>query len=171
MCSGCLNESLRQKRVLQIEKEILSNTSTNDTWIPLLDWIYTPITLTSLCQLLQHISIYKVRKRDDHIYGAMRYLANSLGISICNVNSSDLIDQPMTSVEKKQVWCSATFHCRCINNTDTRHTFHVRTFCKTCSFLMQDNNESTFSSICPFCLAIHVWHANLLPSYIEIHFM
>jgi hypothetical protein len=79
----------------------ISNTSSNDTWIPLLDWIYTPITLTSLHQLLQHISAYKVRKRDDHLYGATRYLANSLGISIYDVNSSDLIDQPMTSVGKK----------------------------------------------------------------------
>jgi hypothetical protein len=78
MCSGCMNESLHHKRVLQMEKEILSNISLNNTWLPLLDWIYTPITLTNLRQLLQHISAYKIRKHDDHLYGATRYLANSL---------------------------------------------------------------------------------------------
>jgi hypothetical protein len=125
--------------------------------MPLLDWIYTPITLTNLHQLLQHISAYKVRKRDDHLYGVTRYLVNSLGISICDVNSSNTSDQPMTSVGKKQVWHSATFHFRCNNNTDTHHTFHVRTFCKTCSFLVSDNNKSTFTTICPFCHINESW--------------
>jgi hypothetical protein len=122
-----------------------------------LDWIYTPITLTSLRRLLHHISAYKVRRRDDHLYGATIYLANSLGIFICDTNSSDLIDQPMTSVGKKQVWRSATFHCQCNNNTGTYHTFHVRTFCKMSSFLISDNNESTFTTICPFCHINESW--------------
>jgi hypothetical protein len=133
MCSGCINESLRHKRVLQIENEILTNVSPNESWMPLLKWIYTPITLAKLRHLLQHISVFKIKKRDDHLYGATRYLANSLGIYICDTNMSDLVDQPMTPVGKKQVWCLATFHCRCINKVNL-HTFQARTFARHAHF-------------------------------------
>jgi hypothetical protein len=71
MCSGCINQSLHHKRVLQTENEILNNISQNESWMPLLNWIYTPITLANLRHILQHISVFKFKKRDDHLYGAM----------------------------------------------------------------------------------------------------
>ncbi len=149
-------QSLRHKRVLQIENEILTNISPNESWMPLLNWIYTPITLAKLRHLLQHISVFKIKKRDDHLYGATRYLANSLGIYICDTNMSDLVDQPMTPVGKKQVWRLATFHCRCINKVNL-HTFQARTFCKTCTFLVLKDNMSTFNEVCPFCHINESW--------------
>jgi hypothetical protein len=77
--------------------------------MPLLDWIFTPITLVQLRRLLKHLQIYNTDKRDDRIFGATRYIANSLGIQLCATNMSELVDQQMTNVEKKQARRTATF--------------------------------------------------------------
>jgi hypothetical protein len=138
--------------------EILINTASNTTWMPLLDWIYNPISLADLRKLLQQISIFTTKKRDDHLYGATRYLANSLGIYICNTNASNLIDQPMTPVKKKPLWRSATFHCRCATYSAGFHSCHIRTFCKTCSFLVSQDDMSISRFICPFCLMNESWN-------------
>jgi hypothetical protein len=69
---------------------------------------------------------------------------------------SDLVDQPMTPVEKKQVCRLATFHCRCINK-DNLHTFQACTFCKTCAFLVSKDKTSTSYEVCPFCHINESW--------------
>lgn len=59
---------------------------------------------------------FSAKSRDDFIFGAARYLANTLGMLIQNTPSSNLIDPPLTNVEGKQAWRKATFLCRCTEN-------------------------------------------------------
>lgn len=42
------------------------------------------------------------KKQDDHKYGAMRYIANTLGIQLEDTNVSDTIDQPMSELRKNK---------------------------------------------------------------------
>jgi len=44
MCSGCVNESLRHRRISQIEHDILIDTSSNSILAPILDWTSMPIS-------------------------------------------------------------------------------------------------------------------------------
>jgi hypothetical protein len=59
-----------------------------------------PISLKNLQKLFQHLPTFGRKKRDYHIFGATRYLANTLGIMINEDNASDLIDQPLSIIEK-----------------------------------------------------------------------
>ncbi len=43
-CSGCVNESLRHRRISQIEHDILIDTSSNSILAPILDWTSMPIS-------------------------------------------------------------------------------------------------------------------------------
>jgi hypothetical protein len=57
MCAGCIHEAGRHRKVQQIEHQILHNTASNDVWVPLFNWIFTPITLVQLQRLLKHLPI------------------------------------------------------------------------------------------------------------------
>jgi len=158
MCAGCIHEAGRHRKVQQIEHQILHNTASNDVWVPLLNWICTPITLVQLRRLLKHLPIYNTAKRDDHIYGATRYIANSLGIQLSATNMSELVDQQMTNVEKKQAWRTATFQCRCPNQGEgTYHNCGVRTFCKKCCLLIPNDSMITDNNQCRFCHLHEFW--------------
>jgi hypothetical protein len=100
-CSGCVNESLRHRRISQIEHDILIDISANFILLPILDWTPMPISLKKIRKLFQHLPTFGRKKRDDHIFGPTRYLANTLGIIINEDNASDLIDQPMSIIEKR----------------------------------------------------------------------
>jgi len=124
MCSGCINESLRHRKVKQIEMDILSNTQQNSTWAPILEYVHTPTNLAHIRYLLQHLPSTATNKRNDHIYGATRYIANSLGLTISNNTiMGDFIDKPLSSIEKKQLWRLATFKCRCLTQSINTSTF------------------------------------------------
>jgi hypothetical protein len=101
MFSGCINECLRHRRVAQIENDILNDVSANEIISPLLQYLTEPTDLKHIHRILQHLPSCKNTERDDHIYGATRYIANSLGLLINDTNASSSIDTPMTAVEEK----------------------------------------------------------------------
>jgi hypothetical protein len=74
------------------------------------------------------------KKQDDHKYGAMRYMANTLGIQLEDTNVSDTIDQPMSIIEKKQAWRKATFQCRCKNELCNHQDLPQEPFAKPAFF-------------------------------------
>ena len=81
MCSGCSNESSRQRKVLQLEKELLQLSVDNAILAPLLEYKYKPTSIKHFRKLLLCLPAFAQKKsRDDHIFGAARYLANTLGI-------------------------------------------------------------------------------------------
>jgi hypothetical protein len=88
--------------------------SPNMILAPILQHISSLLSLQQFRKLHQHLPTFMNTKHDDHIFGAARYLVNTLGISLIESQSRDIIDQPMTSIEKKQTWRMATFHCECI---------------------------------------------------------
>ena len=124
MCSGCINECLRYCRVAKIESDILNYVSANEIISPLLQYLTKPTDLKHIRRLLQHLPSCKNNKR-DHIYGATRYIANSLGLLINDTNVSSSIDTPMTTVEKKQTWHVATFCCRCDFDSSLQKRFNT----------------------------------------------
>jgi hypothetical protein len=140
MCLGCANKASRHRRIQQIELEILGNCSPNETWKEVFQLVIssTPTSLKHLRRLMQHIPTFVSTKRDDHIFGATRYLANSLGIMLIDHSNSDLVDQSMSAIDRKQLWRIATFHCRCNPNTTLNNQiWGPRTFCRTCNLLIQ----------------------------------
>jgi hypothetical protein len=96
----------------------------------------TPISLRKFRQLCQNLPTMANKRRDDHIFGAARCIANTLGIEILNNQVGNLIDQPLSGLEKKQAWRIATFRCRCDSRTSISETFGPRTFCNSCNQLI-----------------------------------
>jgi hypothetical protein len=101
MCSGWINENLCQRKVVKIKNEILHDTSSNEVIAPILQHIEVPISLQKLWRLVQYLPTFTGKKRDDHIFGAARCIANTVGVSILDAHSSDLIDQPLPHSQKK----------------------------------------------------------------------
>jgi hypothetical protein len=170
-CSGCSNEASWHRRTHLLERDILTQSTPNERLASVLKWLHTPTLLKTIRQGLSYLPTFQSTKRDDHIFGATRYLANTLGIMTCDHNMSDAIDQPMTPTEKKQLWPTATFHCQCGNDKVRYHTLGICTFCCTCSLLIF-NIPTSMPNTCPGCTiqcswkeqGHHVWLASLLPS-------
>jgi hypothetical protein len=80
----------------------------------------------------------------------------NLGIMINEANTSDLIDQPMSINEKRRTWRTATFHCKCDNDAIGFQNFRVRTFCKSCSYLIF-NQQVSHITFCPSCNMNESW--------------
>jgi len=156
MCSGCINENLRHRKVVKIEQEIMYDVSPNAILAPILQHISSPISLRQFRTLHQHLPTFTNTKRDDHIFGAARYLANTLGIYLLESQSRDIIDQPMTSIEKKQTWRMATFSCKCIRGPTNTVQFGPRSLCLTCSFLIFRDAVSHIT-LCPCCNENESW--------------
>jgi len=127
MCLGCINENLRHRKVVQIEKDILNDCSSNETLAPIISHLTIPTDLKRIRKLLSE---------DNHIYGATRYVANSLGILLNDANANSSIDSPMTTVEKNQTWRIATFYCRCGYDNTLQKRFNTRAFCTVCLCLI-----------------------------------
>jgi hypothetical protein len=62
MCSGCINECLRHRRVAQIESDILHDFSAKEIISPLLQYLTKPTDLKHICKLLQHLPSCKKNK-------------------------------------------------------------------------------------------------------------
>jgi hypothetical protein len=131
MSSGFINEALRHRKVKKIDLELLNDTSSNSILAPLLQHTSTPISLRKFRQLCQHLPTMANKRRDDHIFGAARYIANTLGIEILNNQVGNLINQPLSGLQKKQAWRIATSSRILISET-----FGPRTFCNSCNQLI-----------------------------------
>ncbi len=163
MCAGCLNEDTRHKRTAQIELDLLNDIAPNSTLAPLLEYINAPVSLRKLRQLMIHLpTISRNRTRDDHIHGATRYMANTLGLTLDINCISDNIDPPLTKVEQKQLWRMANFQCRCDPNSCIIQQFSMRNFCQTCRFPVY-YTEISHLDICPVCMHNDSWQQRGLP--------
>jgi hypothetical protein len=93
MCAGCLSESSHHKKTLQLEKELLMDVSPYITLAPLLAYRTSQISPRELRNRLQHLpTIGNNKGRDDALYGATRYTANTFGFNIDSANARDKID-------------------------------------------------------------------------------
>jgi len=162
MCLGCINENLRHRKVIQIEKDILNDYSFNETLAPIISYFTIPTDLKRIRKLLSHLPAYKNNKRDDHIYGATRYVANSLGILLNDANANSSIDSPMMTVEKNQAWRVATFHCRCDYDTTLQKRFNIPMFCTVCLCLVFQHDKPSITN-CPGCTRNDSWETIGLP--------
>jgi len=148
MCSGCLNEHLRHRKVERLENEILEDTTSNEALAPLLLCLQKSITLKDFRALMQHLPTMNIQKRDDHIYGAARYLANSIGISLLDSDINESIDPPLTLPKINEMWRQAKFRCQCSPSHQSIFNIGNRAFCEYCSFLIfydtlgDDNNNN-----------------------------
>jgi hypothetical protein len=105
--------------------------------------------------MLSCLPAFLQNSRDDHIFGAARYLANTLGILIQESPSANLIDTPMSNTEAKQTRRKAAFLCRCKENVSST-TFEIRTFYNACSYLIPCRNNSRMT-YCPGCNLCESW--------------
>jgi hypothetical protein len=135
MCTGCLLEMAKQRKATQLEKELLMSVVNNEVLAPILQYRWKISSIKELRKELSCLPSFSTTTRNDCIFGAARYLANTLGILISSTPSSNLIDPPMTNTEYKQAWRKAMFFCKCIGNMATTG-YTVRSFCYSCSFLV-----------------------------------
>jgi hypothetical protein len=145
MCSGCSKESSKQCKVQQLETEILDLSTENAVLAPLIELKEHPTTIKHFRKLFRCLPSFAPKTtREDSIYGAARYLANTFGLLLeTTPSSSNLLDIPMTATETKQIWRQATYFCRCLSSHPIKVS-SLRTFCITCSFL-----KATDKIICP----------------------
>jgi hypothetical protein len=135
ICSGCTIEMAKHRKVLSLENELLQLSIANQYLAPLLEYRYKVITIKESRKILSCLPTFERDLTDNSIFGAARYMANTLGIKVHNSPSSSLIDTPMTDTETRQMWRKASFFCRCQGNITTT-TFEVRSFCNSCSCLI-----------------------------------
>jgi len=154
-CSGCEIELAKHRKVFLLEYDMLALSLNNDTLAPLLEYRSKPISIKQFWNTLSCLHTFMNKSRDDYIFGAARYLANTLGIFMPESLSSNLIDTPLTSTELKQLWRKATFFCRCQGNILTV-SYDVRSFCRSCSCLVPLMN-STSAVKCPGCQSYDSW--------------
>jgi hypothetical protein len=95
-CSGCSRELARHRKTIQLEKELQAIAVDNDKLAPLLQYRTKLISIKAFRNALAFLPTFNSKTSDDYIFGAARYIANTLGILIQNTPSSNLIDPPMT---------------------------------------------------------------------------
>jgi hypothetical protein len=157
MCACCLNESIRHIFTAQIKDNLLSYLTASNVLAPILRCLETPVSLKHLRNMLAHLPTFaNTRGRDDHIYGATRYVANTLGIKIEGSNVSEFIDLTSTDTDQKRLWRIANFQCRCQNESNPIQHFNVRNFCQTCRLPIY-YTEITHLDLCPVCLHNEPW--------------
>jgi len=77
-CSGCSNEASWHRRTHLLERDILTQSTPNERLASVLKWLHTPTLLKTIRQGLSYLPTFQSTKRDDHIFGATRYLAHSV---------------------------------------------------------------------------------------------
>ena len=148
----------------RLENEILEDTTPNATLAPILSCLNKPISLKEFRAHMQHLPTMHTHKRDDHIYGAARYLANSLGIPLLvDTDTAESIDPPLPPPRKNELWRQAKFHCRCHPDTRRPHNIGTRAFCEVCSFIILYDNPKQSSTKCPNCNTNDFWEHPTVP--------
>jgi hypothetical protein len=157
ICSGCLHENLRHRKVERLENELLEDTTANEILAPILDYIQKPITLKTFRESMKHLPTMNIHKQDDHIFGAARYLANSIGSIISDITSNESIDPLITSSECNEIWRQAKFHCKCNPSERFQQDIGKRAFCVKCSFLIFHTKPDPTDETCPGCFTNPSW--------------
>jgi hypothetical protein len=156
LCSGCTNENQKHSRVARIEAELLATTANNSILAPLLLHRGQPISIGGFRKLLKCLPSFANKSRNDHIYGAARYLANTICILITATPNCNLLDPPMTTSQSNNVWRQARLLCKCSAATTAKKEFGPRTFCITCSYLIACPSLSHVTK-CPGCNMNESW--------------
>jgi len=154
MCPGCIIETTRQRKTALAEAELLEATTEYNALAPMLDYITTPVSIKTLRKHLQYLPTLHQDKRDDSIFGVVRYLANSLGLRLNNATAAS-IDEPMSLLQVKEKWRQAAFVCKCQKNDDNRKIYKDRAFCTTCSFIITHQDRPPMR--CSGCLLQDLW--------------
>mmetsp|Transcript_18768 Transcript_18768/g.26603 ORF Transcript_18768/g.26603 Transcript_18768/m.26603 type:complete len:667 (+) Transcript_18768:896-2896(+) len=165
ICSGCSNEAAKQRKTAQLEKEIMELSVENSILAPLLNIRSGPTSIKNFRHMLICLPSFAPRKnREDCIYGAARYLANTFGLQLEKTQSSTLLDEPMSIPAVKHMWRQATFLCRCPPRQEisTAQTSTVRSFCGICSFLIPLPSAKGCLS-CPSCHRQDPWNNDNSP--------
>ena len=137
-----------------METEILEANTPNHILAPLINCLTEPISIKEFRQHLQHLPTLNHNKRDDSIFGVIRYIANSLGIRLSNATACS-IDESMSLVQAREKWRQATFFCRC-NHTEVEQIIYGdRAFCSSCSFIIPHQRPPL--KRCPGCLMQDTW--------------
>ncbi len=160
MCSGCVSKAIRHKKTKLSETDIKNNMASNSILSPLVEHLHTPTTIHQLKQLLMHLPTFcNSRPRDDHMFGALQYIANTLGLKLETSSYSDNIDQPPSEAEQKRLWRMANFQCRCTLEHRACHHFGARSMCITCLFPIHKTTTS-HGSICLVCIQNNAWKSS-----------
>lgn len=154
ICTGCTMEASKQRKVKQLEHEFLLLSMDNQALAPLLKHRSKPVGLKKLRQLLSCLPSFTNKTREDIIFVAARYLANTLGLVIKNKCPTCILDHPMPSTEYKQLWRTSTFYCKCEGKNVVQHG--IRTFCNACRYLVAQPELAHFT-ICPSCNIFECW--------------
>jgi hypothetical protein len=151
LCSGCNNELMRHRKVKQMENALMMDFSSNNTLFYIQCYAATsiPMSLQNFHRLFYYLPVFNITKRDDHIYGASRYLANTLGIPISGQNLSKYIDPPPSDNDRRSIWRIASFKCRCQHDS-IPHQYGYQSFCKQCYHLIYIINVP-HPTTCPAC--------------------
>jgi hypothetical protein len=149
MCPGCILEAARQRKTYVVESEMMEANTANNILVPMLEYITTPVSIKILRKNLQHLPTLQQHKRDDSIFGVIRYIANSLGFRLNNATAGS-IDEPMSLLQAREKWRQATFICKCCSIEENRTKHGNRAFCTDCAFLVPYNDPP--AEICCGCL-------------------
>jgi hypothetical protein len=156
LCSGCTNENQKQSRVARIEHELLATDASNSTLAPLLAHRIHPISIGGFRKLLKCLPSFATKARNDHKYGAARYVANTIGILLVATHNCNHLDPPMTTRKSNNVWRQARLFCKCFDTTTTRKVYGNRTFCTSCSYLIAHPSIAHVTK-CPGCNLNESW--------------
>jgi hypothetical protein len=132
----------------------------NTVLAPLLDLRHNPTSIKKFRQLFMCLPSFAHKKtREDCIYGAARYLANTFGFQLEKTQSSTLLDEQLSVTEAQNMWRQASFLCRCFPRQVTSDVQKpsVRSFCNICSFLIPSPNADSLLS-CPSCHKQEFWN-------------
>jgi hypothetical protein len=78
ICSGCNNEATnKQRKILQLENEMLSLSVDNNILAPLLEYKTKIISIKAFRKIISCLPSMVPKSTDDNIFGAARYLANT----------------------------------------------------------------------------------------------
>ena len=159
MCAGCNNEAAKQRKTRKMEQEILIISVKNDVLAPLLELLKNPVSIKRFRQLFACLpSLAPKKSREDCIFGAARYLANTFGFQLEKTHSANLIDEILPIKAVQQLWRQASFICRCSPppQKDMRESDTIRSFCSICSFLTRKIHSGSLLS-CPSCQQQDSW--------------
>ena len=156
MCSGCTNENLKHACVARIEKELLMATVDNITLAPLLAHRVQPTSIRGFRKMLNFLPSFAGKSRNDHKFGAARYVANDLGILIVDTPNCNILDSPMNTRQSNNTWRQARLHCKFTSDIRKPLAFDSRIFCANCQYLIPHPSISHVTR-CPGCNIIDSW--------------
>jgi len=161
ICSGCYIETSKHRRVKQLENEILHLLADNNTLSPLVQAKTHCISIQQFRKILECLPTFANKSRDDIIFGAAKYVANTIGVKITqgHKTSTFTLDESLSITAVNELWRQAAFFCRCSESNPI--TYGIRCFCQSCSYLIRRVPDPC--NICPSCNIYESWERSDAP--------